>query len=100
MTKRIIRGEPERARNARVTYYSEFAVPMYVCMYVCMYLCMYMYMHVCSNNYVVHVLITHAQYACAICLRIAINDLARMLKYRALDCVTSKGRHLRRGDKA
>ena len=29
----IIRGEPERAPNARVTY-GKFAVPMYVCMYV------------------------------------------------------------------
>ena len=30
----IIRGEPERAPNTRVTY-GEFAVPMYVCIYVC-----------------------------------------------------------------
>ena len=28
----LIRGEPERALNTRVTY-GEFAVPMYVCMY-------------------------------------------------------------------
>ena len=32
----IIRGEPERAPNTRVTF-SKFAVPMYVCMYVSMY---------------------------------------------------------------
>ena len=32
---RVIRGEPERAPNTRVTY-GEFAVPMYVCMYLCM----------------------------------------------------------------
>ena len=31
----IIRGEPERAPNTRVTY-GKFAVPMYVCIYVCM----------------------------------------------------------------
>ena len=31
----VIRGEPERAPNTRVTY-GEFAVPMYVCMYLCM----------------------------------------------------------------
>ena len=31
----LIRGEPERAPNTRVTY-GEFAVPMYVCIYVCM----------------------------------------------------------------
>ena len=48
----IIRDEPERAPNTRVTY-GEFAIPMYVCMYVC------------SDN-VVHVLIAHAQYACAL----------------------------------
>ena len=35
----IIRGEPERAPNTRVTY-GEFAVPMYVCIYVCMYVFM------------------------------------------------------------
>ena len=35
----LIRGEPERAPNTRVTY-GEFAVPMYVCIYVCMYVCM------------------------------------------------------------
>ena len=34
-TGAIIRGEPERAPNTRVTY-GEFAVPMYVCIYVCM----------------------------------------------------------------
>ena len=39
----IIRGEPERAANTRVTY-GEFAVRMYVCMYVCMYT------YVCSDT--------------------------------------------------
>ena len=34
----LIRGEPERALNTRVTY-GEFAVPMYVCIYVCIYVC-------------------------------------------------------------
>ena len=34
----LIRGEPERAPNTRVTY-GEFAVPMYVCIYVCIYVC-------------------------------------------------------------
>ena len=33
-TRNIIRGEPERAPNTRVTH-GEFAV--YLCMYVCMY---------------------------------------------------------------
>ena len=39
----IIRSEPERVLNTRVTY-GKFAVPMYVCMYVCIYVCMYVCM--------------------------------------------------------
>ena len=47
----LIRGEPERALNTRVTY-GEFAVPMYVCMYVCMYIRMYVYICVRMYTYV------------------------------------------------
>ena len=64
----IIRGEPERAPNTRVTY-GEFAVPMYLSVYVALRR-------------------PRAHSACAICLRSTsslINDLARMLKYRVLD---------------
>ena len=50
----IIRGEPERAPNTRVTF-GEFAVPMYLSIYPSMYM-----------YNVVHVLIAHAQYAYAL----------------------------------
>ena len=49
----IIRGEPERAPNTRVTH-GEFAVPMYVCMYI-VSVCMYVAIrrprvyHACAN---------------------------------------------------
>ena len=37
---RVIRGEPEWAPNARVTYSEFLCAYMYVYMYVCMYVCM------------------------------------------------------------
>ena len=56
----LIRGEPERAPNTRVTY-GEFAVPMYVCIYV--YVCVRVYVDVGTRR-------PRAHSACAICLRI------------------------------
>ena len=52
----IIRGEPERALNTRVTY-SKFAVPMYVCMHVCSDTCLSR-MSACSIDRPVKIVIT------------------------------------------